>query len=310
MKPLKVMAQEYLSLRRSLGFKMIDTEYVLRWFLTFMQSEHETHIKTETLLRWVHASESVSLPVRSARFAVVRKFAQYVHALDSEHEVPPYRLLMHRTERTNPHIYSDSEVLRLLEACLKLRPGKGLCRYTYYTIFGLLAVTGMRISEATSLIRDDVDFSAGIVTIRETKFSKMRCIPVHSSTIEILAEYARRRDAIYPNAESSAFFLSDTGAALTSAVVRVMFLCLSRRIGFRKPTDRNGPRIHDMRHSFAVKTVMQWYRNGADVEQYMPLLSTYLGHVKPSDTYWYLSSVPELVGLAAARLEAYQGGLR
>jgi integrase/recombinase XerD len=113
-----------------------------------------------------------------------------------------------------------------------------------------------------------------------------------------------------PNAESSAFFLSDTGAALTSAVVRVMFLCLSRRIGFRKPTDRNGPRIHDMRHSFAVKTVMQWYRNGADVEQYMPLLSTYLGHVKPSDTYWYLSSVPELVGLAAARLEAYQGGLR
>ena len=152
MKPLTVMAQEYLSLRRSLGFKLVDTEYVLRWFFAFMQREHETHIKTETVLRWVHASETVSLPVRSSRFAVVRKFAQYAHALDTEHEVPPYRLFTHRTERTNPHIYSDKEVLRLLEACVALRPGKGLCRYTYYTAFGLLSVTGMRISEATSLM--------------------------------------------------------------------------------------------------------------------------------------------------------------
>ena len=310
MKPLTVMAQEYLSLRRSLGFKLVDTEYVLRWFFAFMQREHETHIKTETVLRWVHASETVSLPVRSSRFAVVRKFAQYAHALDTEHEVPPYRLFTHRTERTNPHIYSDNEVLRLLEACVALRPGKGLCRYTYYTAFGLLSVTGMRISEATSLMRDDVDLSAGIITIRETKFNKMRCIPVHGSTIRALAAYGRRRDEIYPNTEFPAFFLSDSGAALTSAVLRVTFLRLSHRIGFRKPTDRNGPRIHDFRHTFAVKTVMKWYRDGANVEPNMPLLSTYLGHVKPSDTYWYLSSVPQLVGLAAARLESHQGGRR
>ena len=310
MKPLKLMAQEYLSLRRSLGFKLIDTEYMLRWFLAFMQHEHETHIKTETVLRWVHSSETVSLPTRSSRFTVIRKFAQYAHALDAKHEVPPYRLCMHRTERRNPHIYSDSEVLQLLKACLALRPGKGLCRYTYYTILGLLMVTGMRISEATSLRRNDVDLPAGIITIREAKFNKMRCIPVHKSTIQVLTGYACRRDEIYPNAESSAFFLSDSGAALTSAVLRTMFLCLSHRIGFRKPTDRNGPRIHDFRHTFAVKTVMKWYRSGSNVERNMPLLSTYLGHVKPSGTYWYLSSVPELVGLAAARLETQQGGRR
>jgi len=310
MKPLKLMVQEYLSLRRSLGFKLIDTEYVLRWFLAFMEREHATHIKTEAVLRWVHASETVSLPQRSSRFAVIRKFAQYAHALDAAHEVPPYRLVTHRTERINPHIYSDSEVLRLLEACLALPAGNGLRRYTYYTIFGLIAVTGMRISEATSVRRDDVDLSAGIITIRETKFSKTRCIPVHDSTIQVLAEYLRRRDKIHSDALSSTFFLSDSGTALTTAVLRCMFLRISHRIGFRKPNQRYGPRVHDLRHTFAVKTVMRWYREGADVDQQMPLLSTYLGHVKPSDTYWYLSSVPELVGLAAARLEAHRGGRR
>jgi integrase len=308
MKPLTLMAEEYLGLRRSLGFKLIDAEYILRWFLAFMQREQTTHIKTEAVLRWVHASETVSLPVRSSRFAVVRKFAQYAHALDAEHEVPPYRLVTHKTERTAPHIYSHSEVLRLLEACRALQPGKGLRRHTYYTVFGLLAVTGMRISEATSLGRSDVDLEAGIITIRETKFSKSRCIPVHVSTTRMLTEYLRCRQAVYPSNEHTAFFLSDTGNALTSAVLRSMFLRISHRIGFRAPNQRNGPRIHDLRHTFAVNTFLRWYREGADIERQLPLLSTYLGHTKPSDTYWYLSSVPELVGLAAARLQAYQEG--
>lgn len=310
MKPLTLLVQEYLSLRRSLGFKLISTEYVLRWFLAFMEDEHETHIKTETVLRWVHASKAVAPPQRGPRFAIVRKFAQYAHALDPEHEVPPYRLLSPRPGRANPHIYSQGEILRLLEACLAIQSSKGLCRYTCYTIFGLLAVTGMRISEATSLAHDDVDLSGGIITIRKGKFNKTRRIPVHDSTIAALGEYVRHKDQIYPNSQSSAFFLSDSGAPLTSAVLRPMFLSLSRRIGFRKPTDHNGPRIHDFRHTFAVKTVMKWYRVGANVERNMPILSTYLGHVKPSDTYWYLSSIPELVGLAAARMEAYRGALR
>ena len=310
MKPLKSVVQEYLSLRRSLGFKLISTEYVLRWFLSFMEREHLTYITTKGVLQWVHGSEAVSLPQRSLRFGIIRKFAQYAHALDAAHEVPPSRLLTHRTVRINPHIYSNSEVLRLLEGCLVLPAGNGLRRYTYYTIFGLLSVTGMRVSEATSLRRDDVDLSTGIITIQETKFSKTRCIPVHASTIHVLADYIRRRDEIHPNADSSAFFLSDPGTALTTAVLRYTFLRISHRIGFRKPNQRYGPRIHDLRHTFAVKTVMRWYREGVNVDQQMPLLSTYLGHVKPSDTYWYLSSVPELVGLAAARLEAYQGGRR
>ena len=148
----------------------------------------------------------------------------------------------------------------------------------------------------------------GIITIRESKFKKTRSIPVHTSTIKVLADYVHRRNEIYPNSKCLAFFLSDPGTALTSAVLRCMFRRISHHIGFRKPNQRHGPRIHDLRHTFAVKTVMRWYREGADVEQCLPLLSTYLGHAKPSDTYWYLSSVPELVGLAATRLEAYQGG--
>jgi len=307
MKSLALMVQEYLSLRRSLGFQLIDAEYVLRWFLAFMQREHAVHIKTEAVLRWIHASQILPA-TKSSRFTVVRKFAQYAHAMDADHEVPAAGLMTHRTERANPHIYSDSQTLQLLGACLALPPGNGLRHHTYYTILGLLTVTGMRISEATSLSRDDVALGTGIITIRESKFKKTRSIPVHTSTIKVLADYVHRRNEIYPNSKCLAFFLSDPGTALTSAVLRCMFRRISHHIGFRKPNQRHGPRIHDLRHTFAVKTVMRWYREGADVEQCLPLLSTYLGHAKPSDTYWYLSSVPELVGLAATRLEAYQGG--
>ncbi|MBN2436382.1 MAG: tyrosine-type recombinase/integrase [Spirochaetes bacterium] len=310
MTSIKFMVQDYLSLRRSLGFKLIDTEYVLKKFLLYLEQEHNTHIKTEKVLQWVQASNTLSLPQRSFRFSIIRKFAQYAHALDTSHEVPQYRLLMCKSKRINPHIYSDCEILKLLEACKNLPVGNGLRRYTYFTILGLLAITGMRISEATSLKRNDVDLTTGIITIRETKFSKTRCIPVHNSTIQVLSEYIDRRNEIYPKAEIDSFFLSDPGTKLTSGVLRCMFLRISHRIGFRKPNQQHGPRIHDLRHTFVVKTIMRWYRHGDDVNQKMPFLSTYLGHVKPSDTYWYISSIPELVGLAASKLKSFQGGLK
>jgi integrase len=177
-------------------------------------------------------------------------------------------------------------------------------------VFGLLAVTGMRISEVTALSREDVDLTQGIITIRLTKFSKSRSIPVHKSTLQVLREYTQLRDQIHPTVKIQSFFLFDRGTSLTVCSIREVFIRLSHRIGFRKPTDSHGPRIHDFRHSFAVKTIIKWYREGINVESQIPLLSTYLGHTKPSDTYWYLSSVPELIGLAAARLEKHSGGLK
>ena len=309
MKPLGRMAEEYLALRRSLGFKLIDAEYVLRWFIDFMRREHKAHITTESVLRWIHSS-NISPATKNSRFTTIRKFAQYAHALDEHHEVPANRLVTYRTRRPAPHIYSEGEVLRLLQACLTLASVNGLCRHTYYTVLGLLAVTGMRISEATSLSRDDVDLATGIITIRQAKFNKTRSIPVHASVVRVLRTYLHRRDEIFGHNNRSVFFLSDLGNGFTSGVLRCEFLRISHRIGLRKPNQRHGPRIHDLRHTFAVRTVMRWYREGADVEQQLPLLSTYLGHSKPSDTYWYLSSVPELVALAAQRLEGHQGGHR
>ena len=310
MKSLREMAQEYIDLRRALGYKLVDAESLLKDFASFMERENAPYITAKLALLWAMERKNVLPSQWSARLSVIRRFAQHMKAIDSENEIPPYGLLPHKYHRRNPHIYNEKEVLRLLQACKSFTSGNGLRRHTFYTVFGLLAVTGMRISEVTALSREDVDLAQGIITIRLTKFRKSRLIPLHKSTLRVLREYALRRDQIYPAVIISNFFLSDQGTCLTDFAVRCAFIRLSHRIGFRKPTDSLGPRIHDFRHSFAVKTIIKWYREGVNVENYIPLLSTYLGHTKPSDTYWYLSSVPELIGLAAARLEKHLGGLR
>ncbi len=310
MKTLREAAEDYINLRRALGFKLIDAESLLKDFASFMEQENAPYITTILALRWAKVPQNVLQAYWGSRLSVVRCFAKYLSAIDSRNEIPPCGLLPYYTHRCNPYIYRDEEVLRLLQACESLTAGNGLRRHTYYTVFGLLAVTGMRISEVTALSREDVDLTQGIITIRLTKFSKSRSIPVHKSTLQVLREYTQLRDQIHPTVKIQSFFLFDRGTSLTVCSIREVFIRLSHRIGFRKPTDSHGPRIHDFRHSFAVKTIIKWYREGINVESQIPLLSTYLGHTKPSDTYWYLSSVPELIGLAAARLEKHSGGLK
>ncbi len=310
MKSLKEEAKEYINLRHALGFKLRDTESLLKDFTDFMERENAPYITTNLALLWAKAPKNTLQAYWGSRLSVIRRFAQYVKAMDSRNEVPPHGILPYRYHRCNPYIYSDKEVLKLLQACNSLNSGNGLRRHTYYTVFGLLSVTGMRISEVTALTREDVDLTQGIISIRQTKFRKSRLVPVHRSTLQVLRGYAQLRDQIYPNCEVSSFLLSDQGTRLTGCAVRWVFIRLSHMIGLRKPTDSHGPRIHDLRHRFAVKTIIKWYREGVNVENLIPLLSTYLGHTKPSDTYWYLSSVPELIGLAAARLEKHLGGLR
>ncbi|MCK4825527.1 tyrosine-type recombinase/integrase [bacterium] len=310
MKSLKEAAEEYIYLRRALGFKLRDTESLLKDFTDFMERENAPYITTNLSLLWAKAPKNALQAYWSSRLSVIRRFAQYVKAMDSRNEVPPHGILPYRYHRCNPYIYSDEEVLKLLQACNSLNSGNELRKHTCYTVLGLLAVTGMRISEVTALTRENVDLTQGIISIRNTKSRKSRLIPVHRSTLQVLREYARLRNQIYPTCQVSNFFLSDQGTVLTGYAVRYVFIHLSHQIGLRKPTDSHGPRIHDLRHRFAVKTIIKWYREGVNVENLIPLLSTYLGHTKPSDTYWYLSSVPELIGLAAARLEKHLGGLR
>jgi integrase len=216
-------------------------------------------------------------------------------------------LLPHRYARKPPYIYTGREIKRLIAVARQLPSATGLRPATYATLFGLLAVTGLRISEALALNRADVDGAQAVLTIRRTKFGKSRLVPVHPATQRALARYARRRDRVYPKPMTESFFVSEHGARLTQWTVRYTFNRLSRRIGLRGPADRRGPRLHDLRHRLAVDTLLRWYRAGVDVERHLPELSTYLGHRHVADTYWYLSAVPELLRLAAARLEARGG---
>jgi integrase/recombinase XerD len=191
----------------------------------------------------------------------------------------------------------------LIEAARLLPSPRGLRASTYATLFGLLAVTGMRMSEPIALDRGDVDLTRGILTVRRTKFGKSRIVPIHASTQQELRQYLDLRDRLHPLVQTRSFFISERGDRLTEWSVRWTLVRLSHRIGLRGPGDSHGPRLHDLRHGFAVETLLRWYRAGVDVEKHLPELSTYLGHVHVADTYWYISAVPELLQLATLRLE-------
>ena len=275
----------------------------LHHFVSFMEQEGASIITTELALRWAQQAQGVQPSLWAARLSFVRSFARYWSATDPRTEIPPTGLLPYRARRATPYIYSDEEIEQILRAAWNLPPSTGLRPYSYYTLLGLMAVTGMRISEVIRLDREDVDIEGGLLTVQLTKFSKSRLIPLHPSTVKKLKVYLNRRDQLYPRPPTSRFFLSNQGTPLTDCMVRWTFIKLSRQIGLRKASDSFGPRLHDLRHRFAVTTLLHWYETGVNVEQRLPVLSTYLGHVHVTDTYWYLSAIPELLGLTKDRLE-------
>jgi integrase len=307
MSELRKALEEYLAVRRALGFQLSREAITLKEFVRFAERENASFITTDLALRWATQPQDAHSTWWAKRLGMVRRFAQYRVALDPRTEVPSQQLLPHRFRRKQPYIYSDEEILWLIEAAKKLRSPMGLRASTYSTLFGLLTVTGMRISEVIALDRRDVDLNEGILTVRRTKFGKTRLVPLHSSTRNTLCKYARLRDRIYPHPQTPSFLLSDRGTRLTQCTVRWTFVRLSRQIGLRGPADRRGPRLHDFRHGFAIRTLLAWYRAEEDVQRRLPQLSTYLGHRHVADTYWYISAVPELLHLAAQRLERTKG---
>lgn len=296
---------EYLSLRRALGFELRRTEWALRRFVDFAEGEGAHRVTTDLALRWATLPVHVQAADRSARLGSVRRFAEYLRAVDPRTEVPPAHLLPGKVRRPQPYIYSDDELLRLLRAARALPSRTGLRARTYTTLLGLLAVTGLRHGEALALDRGDVDLEAGVITVRRSKCRKTRLVPVHATTCEQLARYARDRDRVHRTPHSDAYLVSERGLRLVQASVQHTFVVLSRQTGLRAParSHGHGPRLHDLRHRLAVNTLMRWYRAGVAVDPKLPVLATYLGHTKVSDTYWYLSAVPELVHLAMARLD-------
>jgi len=295
--------KRYLSMRKGLGYKYQHQTRRLTDFVSFMEKRKATTITTKLAMEWATLP-----PDRHASWALrltdVRGFARHIANIDPKTEVPPVGMLP-GLKRAKPYVYSDAEINALLAAALSLPPADGLRRWTYHHLFGLIAVTGMRLSEAIGLQRDDVDLEAGVLTVRLTKFGKSRLVPLHPTTSAALRNYAQRRDAHCASPCAPHFFVAERGGPLLHQYVHRVFWRLSREIGLRRPGDHSGPRVHDFRHRFAIWTLLGWYREGTDVEKMLPVLSTYLGHTCVRDTYWYLSACPELMQEAAQRLDRH-----
>lgn len=274
MSPLRKAVEDYLAMRRSLGFKLRLPAGMLREFASFLERERASHITTALAVRWATQPVGVQPAQWANRLGVVRRFAQFLSASDPRTEVPPLGLLPYRYTRKPPYIYQDAAIRQLLHAATRIGSSTGLRAASYSTLIGLLAVSGLRISEAIALDDQDVDLAEGVLTIRRTKFGKSRLVPLHPSTTRALRRYLRTRDRIRPRRPSEALFIGEQGRRLTEWAVRWAFNKLSRETGLRGPTDRRGPRLHDLRHRLAVKTLIGWYRRGVDVEARLPVLST------------------------------------
>jgi integrase/recombinase XerD len=304
---LRLALQDYLRLRESLGYKVVQPGRSLRQFVAYLEKIGLDHVTTEATVAWATQPQGVRSGEWARRFGLARGFAGYLRTIDPATEVPPAGFFAGKNRRATPYLYSDCEVAALMAMARRLpSPVRAA---TYECLIGLLAVSGLRVSEAIALDRDDVDLTSGILTIRAAKFGKTRQVPVHPSTMDALATYARRRDQLVLHCPNPAFFVSTTGTRLFYSSFHLVFSQLVREAGIGPRSASCRPRPHDLRHSFAVHTLLGWYRDGLDVAARLPLLSTYLGHVHPGSTYWYLSGAPELFALVAKRLEAILGEL-
>lgn len=305
MSNLHTHLQTYLSTRRELGFKLQAHEPLLKKLIAFLEARQAAYVTQSLAVEWAVLPPGRSSVWYSIRLSIARGFANYLRVKDPRTEYIPVGLLPFQPQRPQPYLYTQSEIDRLLVAAKALPPRDGLRSWTYHCLLGLLATTGLRITEARSLKRDDVDLQQDVLTIRSTKFGKSRLVPIHPTTRVMLAQYAARRDADGKAAKSCPYFLvGEEGRQLRRCTVQKIFAQLTVEIGLRAHGARRGPRLHDLRHSYALRTLINGYRSGQDTELLIPVLSTFLGHSHVRCTYWYLTACPELLEAAAERLQA------
>ncbi len=309
MRTLADHLERYLRLRKQLGYVFHSQSFALRSFVRFAEIEGATCIRPKLVLKWL-SQRKTQQATRANRWAAVRRFATYLSAIDGRTQVFSQKIVPHPVGRRAPYIYTDAEVLQIIEESKRIAPDDPLKAATQSTLIGLLAVTGMRVGEALALNHEDVNFKSGTITIRKGKGNRSRLVPLHDSSIRALRRYAELRDRHFPKPVSCSFFVNEKGMRLLHGTALRWFWFVTCRLGLRTPGDRRGPRIHDLRHYFAIRTLVHWYRSNVDVEAHLPELSTYLGHAHVRDTYWYLSATPELLKLATARLERGQKGAK
>jgi integrase len=306
MTALRCAMNDYLAVRRQLGFQLRETGRTLDDYVSYCEHAGQQHITTDLAVLWARSVNAHPHRWRR-RLGIVRGFARYLSTIDPETEIPSEDLLRASLPRVAPYLYSSAEITALMDAARGLTPR--LRAATFETIIGLLAVSGLRVGEALGLDRGDVDLRDGFLHVRASRQDKQREVPLHDTTTRALLEYSRLRDRLIPEPQSPAFFISAAGTRLTRGAFNGTFAKLIRQIGLEGRGERVRPRPHDIRHSFAVQTLIDWYRDDEDVDRQMPLLSTFLGHVDPVSTYWYLEASPELLALARDRLERGAGRL-
>ena len=299
--------EQYLSFRRHHGGDWIAAAQSLRPFVAFADTEAVEWISVDLFMRWRDRFGSAGTATWNNRLTAVRGFTAWLKDIEPRTEVPPKELLPGRYQRPAPHIYSDGEIMQILIEAAQLPSRLGLRGKTYATLFGLLAVTGLRIGEALGLDDPDVDLDEAVLFVRRGKNGRSRFIPITDCTAERLGQYRAARNRIFGPAATTAFFVGENGQRLEIHAAQSNFAKIGQRIGLREwqPGTKfgRGPRLHDMRHTMASKTILDWFRSGRSPDREMYKLSTYLGHVNPGGTWWYIEAVPELLRLASERAE-------
>jgi integrase len=298
---LRTAAEDYLEMRRALGYKLTSQAPLLFAFIAYLEQAHAATVTSELAVGWATAPAGADPVWWAKRLSIARQFARYLHTIDPACEVPSPRLLPYRARRATPYPYASEDIAALM--CATDTLALPLQAITYRTLIGLLAVTGMRVGETIALDRDDIDERDGLVRVINSKFGKSREVPLDPSVMRALAAYSQQRDQLCPRPACDAFFVSTAGTRLHAANVRRTFTRLVQSVGLTPRSARCRPRLHDLRHRFAINTLLDLHRAAVDVQARLPWLATYMGHSEPAHTFYYLTATPELLGLVAERLE-------
>lgn len=307
MSVLRDRAEDYLRMRRALGYKLEVQGLLLLSFVSYLEDAAAVTVTTENAIAWATLPAGADPAYWAGRLSVARQFARHLQTLDPACEVPPAKLLPYRSRRAIPYLYEPAQITALIDAAGKLQPP--LLAANYQTLIGLMSVTGLRLGEAIGLDRGDVDGRHQLLRVLDSKFGKSREVVLHDSTMRALAGYGRLRDRLYPQPRCEAFLVSTRGTRLRRNCIHHMFPRLAQTAGLTPRSPGCRPTLHGLRHSFAVRTLIEWHRDGVDVQARLPLLSTYMGHINPASTFWYLTAAPELLTLVAARLDPVMEGL-
>jgi integrase/recombinase XerD len=307
MKSLEQAVKEYINYRCSLGFTLTHDKSILNHFVEYMKEKKATYITTKHATAFAKLNPQASRVNWAVRLATIRRFAEYWVYMDARTEIPTQHLGSCTYPRRAPYIYSDGEIRRILEYCERFSSTYEIERYSFFTWYGLLAVTGMRIGEVARLDRNDLNLAEGIITIHNSKFKRSRHIPLHRSTVDALKSYLNYRDLCIPKPKTPRLFIDHLGGPLSAWKVRKVFRQLLSKVGIQRASN-DQPKIMSLRHTFAVNTLIRWYKHRVNIDQHIPLLSTYLGHVHLRYTYWYITATPELLQLIASRLEDNKRG--